>query len=77
MSISDTVNHNYFNAENYQFNIEIYQHNTLNFKYLSAWVITYLLYLPFVFIGNLCLKSYGEWAQRKFEQDMDELENGE
>ena len=63
--------------ENYQFNIEIYQHNPLNVKYLSAWVITYLIYLPWVFIGNLVLKSYGEWAQKKFEQDMDELENGE
>ena len=63
--------------ENYQFNIEIYQHNPLNLKYLSAWVITYLIYLPWVFIGNLVLKSYGEWAQKKFEQDMDELENGE
>ena len=60
--------------QNYQFNIEIYQHNPLNFKYLSAWVITYLLYLPWVFIVNLGLKSYGEWAQKKFEQDMDELE---
>ena len=63
--------------QNYQFNIEIYQHNPLNLKYLSAWVITYLLYLPWVFIGNLGLKSYGEWAQKKFEQDMDELESME
>ena len=63
--------------QNYQFNIEIYQHNPLNFKYLSAWILTYLLYLPWVFIGNLGLKSYGEWAQKKFEQDMDELESME
>ena len=63
--------------QNYQFNIEIYQHNPLNVKYLSAWVITYVIYLPWVFIGNLGLKSYGEWAQKKFEQDMDELESGE
>ena len=63
--------------QNYQFNIEIYQHNPLNLKYLSAWVITYLLYLPWVFIGNLGLKSYGEWAQKKFEQDMDELDSME
>ena len=63
--------------QNYQFNIEIYQHNPLNFKYLSAWAITYVIYLPWVFIGNLGLKSYGEWAQKKFEQDMDELESGE
>ena len=63
--------------QNYQFNIDIYQHNPLNFRYLSAWVITYLLYLPWVFIGNLGLKSYGEWAQKKFEQDMDELESME
>ena len=63
--------------QNYQFNIEIYQHNPLNVKYLSAWAITYLIYLPWVFIGNLGLKSYGEWAQKKFEQDMDKLENGE
>ena len=63
--------------QNYQFNIEIYQHNPLNVKYLSAWVITYLLYLPWVFIGNLGLKSYGECAQKKFERDMDELESME
>ena len=63
--------------QNYQFNIEIYQHNPLNFKYLSAWVITYLLYLPWVFIGNLGLKSYGEWSQKKYEKDMDELESME
>ena len=63
--------------QNYQFNIEIYQHNPLNVKYLSAWVITYLLYLPWVFLGNLGLKSYGEWAQKKFEKDMDELESME
>ena len=63
--------------QNYQFNIEIYQHNPLNVKYLSAWVITYLLYLPWVFLGNLGLKSYGEWAQKKYEKDMDELESME
>ncbi len=54
--------------QNYQFNIEIYQHNPLNFKYLSAWVITYLIYLPWVFIGNLGLKSYGEWAQKSLSK---------
>ena len=63
--------------QNYQFNIEIYQHNPLNFKYLSAWILTYLLYLPWVFIGNLTLRNFGEWAQKKFEQDMDELESME
>ena len=63
--------------QNYQFNIEIYQHNPLNVKYLSAWVFTYIFYLPWVFIGNLGLKSYGEWAQKKYEKDMDELESME
>ena len=63
--------------QNYQFNIEIYQHNPLDVKYLSAWAITYLLYLPWVFLGNLGLKSYGQWAQKKFEQDMDKLESME
>ena len=63
--------------QNYQFNIEIYQHNPLNFKYLSAWILTYLLYLPWVFIGNLTLRNFGEWAQKKYEKDMDELESGE
>lgn len=61
--------------QNYQFNIEIYQHNPLHLKYIYAWVITYLLYLPWVFIGNLGLKSYGEWAQKKYEKDMDEFES--
>ena len=61
--------------QNYQFNIEIYQHNPLNVKYLSAWIITYLLYLPWVFIGNLGLKSYGQWAQKKYEEDLEKLES--
>ena len=63
--------------QNYQFNIEIYQHNPLHIKYIYAWVFTYIFYLPWVFIGNLGLKSYGEWAQKKFEQDMDDLESME
>ena len=63
--------------QNYQFNIEIYQHNPLHIKYIFAWVFTYLFYLPWVFLGNLGLKSYGEWAQKKFEKDMDELESME
>ena len=66
-----------FDVANYQFNIEIYQHNPLNFKYLSAWSLFMSFYLPWVFIGNLGLKSLYEWAQKKFEQDMDELESGE
>ena len=61
--------------QNYQFNIEIYQHNPLHIKYIYAWVVTYIFYLPWVFIGNLGLKSYGEWAQKKYEKDMDELES--
>ena len=63
--------------QNYQFNIEIYQHNPLHIKYIYAWVFTYIFYLPGVLIGNLGLKSYGEWAQKKFERDMDELESME
>ena len=63
--------------QNYQFNIEIYQHNPLHIKYIYAWVITYLLYLTWVFIGNSGLKSYGEWAQKKYEKDMDKLESME
>ncbi len=42
-----------------------------------AWVFTYIFYLPWVFIGNIGLKSYGEWAQKKYEKDMDELESME
>ena len=61
--------------QNYQFNIEIYQHNPLHIKYIYAWVFTYIFYLPWVFIGNLGLKSYGEWAQKKYEKDMDEFES--
>ena len=61
--------------QNYQFNIEIYQHIPLHLKYIYAWVFTYIFYIPWVFIGNLGLKSYGEWAQKKYEKDMDELES--
>ena len=63
--------------QNYQFNIEIYQHNPLYIKYIYACVFTYIFYLPWVFIGNLGLKSYGEWVQKKYEKDMDELESME
>lgn len=44
---------------------------------IALSLLSYIIYLPWVFIGNLGLKSYGEWAQKKFEQDMDELESGE
>ena len=60
--------------QNYQFNIDIYQHNPLHIKYIYAWVFTYIFYLPWIFIGNLGLKSYGEWAQKKYEKAMDALE---
>lgn len=63
--------------QNYQFNIEIYHHNPLHLKYIFAWVFTYIFYIPWVFIGNLGLKSYGEWAQKKYEKDMDKLESME
>ena len=61
--------------QNYQFNIEIYQHNPLHIKYIYAWVFTYIFYLPWVFIGNLGLKSYGQWAQKKYEEDLEQLES--
>ena len=61
--------------QNYQFNLEIYEHNPLNFKYLSAWCFTYVFYLPWVFIGNLGLRSYGQWAQKKYEEDLEQLES--
>ena len=61
--------------QNYQFNIEIYQHNPLHIKYIYAWVFTYIFYLPWVFIGNLGLKSYGEWVQKKYEEDLERLES--
>ena len=61
--------------QNYQFNIEIYQHNPLHIKYIYAWVFTYIFYLPLVFIGNLGLKSYGQWAQKKYEEDLERLES--
>ena len=60
--------------QNYQFNIDIYQHNPLHIKYIYAWVFTYIFYLPWVFIGNLGLKSYGQWAQKKYEEDLERLE---
>ena len=61
--------------QNYQFNIEIYQHNPLYIKYIYACVFTYIFYLPWVFIGNLGLKSYGQWAQKKYEEDLEQLES--
>ena len=63
--------------QNYQFNIEIYQHNPLNLKYLSAWVITYLIYLPWVLSAILGLKVMANGLKKGLSKDMDELESGE
>ena len=39
--------------QNYQFNIEIYQHNPLHIKYIYAWVFTYIFYLPLDMKSNV------------------------
>ena len=60
---------------NYQFNHEVYGNNPLNSRYLMAWPITYILYLPFVFLANALLKLYGKYQKKRFEAQLDQLED--
>ena len=62
---------------NYQYNHNVYHNNPLDPRYLMAWLITYILYAPFVFFMNWALAELGRYERRRLEKQLDDLENEE
>jgi len=64
-------------SANYQFNHNVYHNNPLDPRYLMAWPLTYILYIPFVFFMNWALTALGRYERRRLEKQLDDLENEE
>ena len=62
---------------NYQSYHNVYHNNPLDFRYLMAWPITYMLYVPFVFLMNWALVALGRYERKRLEKQLDDLENEE
>ena len=60
---------------NYQSNHNIYHNNPLDPRYLMTWAVTYILYAPVVFFMNWALVALGRYERRRFEKQLDDLEN--
>ena len=64
-------------SANYRFNHNVYHNNPLDPRYLMAWPVTYILYIPFVFFMNWALTALGRYERRRLEKQLDDLENEE
>ena len=64
-------------SANYRYNHDVYHNNPLDFRYLMAWPITYMLYVPFVFLMNWAIAALGRYERRRLEKQLDDLENEE
>ena len=64
-------------SANYRFNHNVYHNNPLDPRYLMAWPLTYILYIPFVFFMNWALTALGRYEKRRLEKQLDDLENEE
>ena len=62
---------------NYQSYHNVYHNNPLDPRYLMAWVVTYMLYAPFVFFMNWAIAALGRYERRRLEKQLDDLENEE
>ena len=62
---------------NYQSYHNVYHNNPLDPRYLMAWPLTYILYIPFAFFMNLALTALGRYERRRLEKQLDDLENEE
>ena len=62
---------------NYRYYHNVYHNNPLDFRYLMAWPITYMLYVPFVFLMNWALVALGRYERKRLEKQLDDLENEE
>ena len=63
--------------KNYRLYHNVYHNNPLDFRYLMAWPITYMLNAPFVFFMNWALAASGRYQRRRLEKQLDDLENEE
>ena len=63
--------------KNYRLYHNVYHNNPLDFRYLMAWPITYMLYAPVVFFMNWALTELGRYERRRLEKQLDDLENEE
>ena len=64
-------------SANYRYNHDVYHNNHLDPRYLMTWVVTYILYAPFVFFMNWALTALGRYERRRLEKQLDDLENEE
>ena len=64
-------------SANYRFNHNVYHNNPLDPRYLMAWPLTYILYIPFVFFMNWSIVALGRYERRRLEKQLDDLENEE
>ena len=64
-------------SANYRYNHDVYHNNPLDPRYLMAWPLTYILYIPFVFFMNWALTALGRYERRRLEKQLDDLENEE
>ena len=62
---------------NYQSYHNVYHNNPLDPRYLMAWPITYIIYVPFVFFMNWALTALGRYERKCLEKQLDDLENEE
>ena len=62
---------------NYQSYHNVYHNNPLDPRYLMAWPVTYILYIPFVFFMNWALTALGRYERKCLEKQLDDLENEE
>lgn len=62
-------------SANYRYNHDVYHNNPLDPRYLMAWPITYILYAPVVFFMNWAIAALGRYERRRFEKQLDDLEN--
>ncbi|MDA5553760.1 hypothetical protein PIG80_01045 [Streptococcus thermophilus] len=64
-------------SANYRYNHDIYHNNPLDPRYLMTWPMTYIIYVPFVFLVNWALTALGRYERRRLEKQLDDLENEE
>ena len=64
-------------SANYRYNHDVYHNNPLDPRYLMAWPITYIIYVPFVFFMNWALTALGRYERKRLEKQLDDLENEE
>ncbi|UYI03030.1 hypothetical protein ST4067_02865 [Streptococcus thermophilus] len=64
-------------SANYRYNHDIYHNNPLDPRYLMTWPMTYIIYVPFVFLVNWALTALGRYERRRLEKHLDDLENEE